>query len=267
VTEFAPVLPLKMVKHLATGVYVMLQAHLFNDLPEDEWEQFRDHSGVILDNGVIETGEPRVKTLYKVAKAIEPFEVVCPDAFMDKDKTLKLFHAHALELSAYANSVMVVPQGGSVQEWVECLRQMMGTDLWERIPQLTIGIPKVLDKFPGGRIAALSWVRTHCIRLTPYMGHPSRLHLLGQWSVMSQPIQAISYFPHIRSWDTTCPYAAALQGQVYTEMIGKCNMTEDAWRPEGYLLKETLTLAEINLAIYHKATKMASNEGERMGHG
>ncbi len=269
-TEFIPVTPLKVMPFLSRGRYHFCQAHLFETLEESNVWSWMDHNSksLILDNGSFELqGVPAVKPLYRVAKRLHPFEVVCPDAFQDKDKTLKLFHAHALDLSKLATRVMIVPHGKDVVEWIDCLETMLNSKVGEASGNFTIGVPKVLDSYPGGRSSVLAWIEEHLdVPRHNYLGHPIGydVHLLGMWKWLSTPVQIISSFPWIRSWDSTWPYACAVAGNYSLDNAPKVPIGD--WYPE-YLPKDVVKLAEVNIAICKKATSMACEEGKRRGHG
>lgn len=258
--EFAPVLPLSVAPLLSKKGLLMLQAHLFEPLPSNlRWFQDQAYR-IILDNGAAE-GKADVGMLYKMAELLHPSEVVCPDALRDMDKTLKLFHAHALDLSKYAERVMIVPQGNTVVEWVECLQKMMTSREWDELPRITIGIPKVLDSFPGGRSSVMAWMDDNALV------HDVYFHLLGQQRDVGQVVRLLNYFPYIRSWDSTWPYACALRNILCHDGAPKIVLTDEEWNPQDYVPSSVMKMAEINIAICRRAAYMAASEGESMGHG
>jgi len=211
-----------------------------------------------VDNGVYELGEPDVSSTLRVAKELHPFEVVCPDAYRDKELTLTMFATHALPLSEHAERVMIVPQGTTTVEWCQCLDEMMDSKTYRELPQKTIGVPKYLDQYEGGRSAALSWIEYH-------MGEDfMQVHLLGMDMPLESTARVIANFPWVRSVDSTWPYASAEQRELATPMSVK-QVVKD-WHP-GYLPKPQLTLARLNIAIFSKIATMASEEGKAFGHG
>ena len=262
-TTFIPVMPLRLMPFLSMGDLHFCQAHLFEGLEgADEeivrkWMQVNSRR-IILDNGGYELGAPDVSATIRVAKELKPYEVVCPDVYQDKDRTLKLFHAHASSLATVAERVMIVPHGKDVVEWIECLDTMLTSETLRSVPNLTIGVPKVLDSYTGGRSAVLAWIEAN-VSLQDI-----QVHLLGMWRWISTPAQLISSFPWIRSFDTTWPYACAIAGEYATATTGK-HIIQD-WNP-GYLSTDVIRLAEINIAICQKTVNMAQAEGMRMGHG
>lgn len=255
---FIPVMPLELMPRLSIGALHFCQAHLFEGLPQGPLQQWMEEHArlLILDNGAHELGEADVSATLKMANQLKPYEVVCPDAYQNKDKTLKLFHAHAPSLASVAERIMIVPHGKDVVEWVECLETMLGSKTAQGLPNITIGIPKVLDSYTGGRSAALAWVEAYAPEY--------ELHLLGMWRWITTPVQLVSSFPRIRSFDSTWPYACAIAGEYATNSTNK-HVIQD-WSP-GYLPPETLKLAEINIAICQKTVNMACAEGRMMGHG
>lgn len=265
-TDFIPVVPLELMPTLSKGELHLCQAHLFKEKMQGGLLQWMHDNAnqLVLDNGTFELGIADVSATLKVARTLKPFEVVCPDAYQDKDKTLKLFHAHALPLSEVATRVMIVPQGKSVVEWVECLDTMMQSKTMSKMGPITIGVPKVLDSYPGGRSAALAWVETHVRGWGSPYPREVQVHLLGMWRWLSTPMQLISSFPYIRSFDTTWAYACAVAGDYATPTTNKHIIVD--WKPM-YTSTETMRLAELNIAICKKAVRMACGEGTSWGHG
>lgn len=155
--------------------YHMCLAHLIGE--DKKYTNFYKKIGqdpnkfLIMDNGVIE-GDPRpIEEIVQKALSVGADEIILPDVFMNMAETLdKSYEALQKVRNDFPNlRVMVVPQGESLEEWLECARIMLTWDID------TIGIPKVLVHLEGrdGRLNALE-----------ELGHSLRgldIHLLGCW--------------------------------------------------------------------------------------
>lgn len=210
--NFAPVLPPKLYPLLDTGKYHLVQAHQVQ-YNESVCEWFAkcvqsDHT-VILDNGAFELGTADATALVTVARRIQPSVVVCPDAYQNSGATLTLMHAHYDVCTRYSQDVMIVPQGRSVREWIECAREML---YWTRnhVSVPVVGVPKVLDSYDGGRVEAIDWLINNA-------GVPQeQIHLLGIWTTVRGVVDTCRQFPRLAGVDSTLPFATALSVGPFT---------------------------------------------------
>ena len=91
-------------------------------------EEAEGGSYVIMDNGVVETGEAApAADLLRIARRLGLSEVIAPDVIGQADETLRLSREMVDMVSAVpdAPAVMVVPQGSSRGEWRRCLWEMV----------------------------------------------------------------------------------------------------------------------------------------------
>lgn len=255
-TYFAPVLPPKLYPLLDKGRCHMVQAHHLLEIKDSHpnvinWFKargsFTTRHVVIMDNGVIELGEPNIPGLNTMASLVLPDVVVCPDAFQDRQRTLELYHTHVQSL-AYTKPegnqrIMIVPQGKSVEEWCACADQMLQYAETEEL-FIIIGVPKVLDTYEGGRWSAMCWLTSEW--LTP-------IHYLGAWYGMYEPIADTNDYT-ISSVDTTLPFAHALRGIVTGEHIQqKATIDDTEWMmDESDLEEDVLWRAKINIETCRK---------------
>ena len=234
--KFAPVLPPELYYKFDGGDYHMVQAHLLaKNRKLQDWTQqalSRGHT-VILDNGVIELGTPATRALYDVAKKVRPTLVVCPDAYMDPDKTLAYQTQHLLTLQHLCDNVMLVPQGRTLGKWMDCALEM----LKQSLPTLVyVGVPKYLDVYHElGRLLVVNAL------VNDFKIGPSYIHLLGIHSI--QAVAAIvEKFPDVLGVDSTLPVAAALyrtgQGM---DTVDKVTLDREDW----YLTAWDLSHAQI----------------------
>lgn len=207
--KFAPVLPPELYYKFDQGEYHMIQAHLLvKNSRLQNWTQqalSRGHT-VILDNGVIELGSPDAKALYDVAKMIRPTIVVCPDAYMDAPKTLSYMHQHFLHLQSLHCDVMVVPQGRTMTEWLDCALEMLAqaNSIQTGSGPIYVGMPKYLDVFSElGRLHMVDRL------VTDFKVESRDIHLLGIHSMLSVAA-IVGKHPDVLGVDSTLPVAAAL---------------------------------------------------------
>jgi hypothetical protein len=197
---------------------------------------------VILDNGAWELGEGNTNALLEVAAQIRPHEIVVPDAFRDRTRTLHLAMKHMEECAKLAYCLMLVPQGETLVEWCQCAVELgayaRASNFWHRA---CIGIPKVVDSYSGGIWAACAWLAYR--ELVPVLG----VHLLGVWADMTSPLTVCDSYSFIRSIDTTLPLAYALQTRLLFPSAPKIQLKSEDWK--AHPTAAQLKMAEINIAI------------------
>lgn len=108
--------------------YHMALAHLIGDEGYDSFFQIQSDRGnhVIMDNGVVETGEPMpVDLLIERATRIHAKEVILPDHLHRSLRTYLDSWRAIQPLQEAGFDVMAVPQGGSPSEWRDCVLEMI----------------------------------------------------------------------------------------------------------------------------------------------
>lgn len=227
--KFAPVLPPAAYPQTDTGDYHLVQAHLLAlDSPAVFWFQHCVDDGhtVILDNGVIERGEPDVGALLEMAEEIKPTVVIVPDQFDDGPASIKLFTKWCAACHAQADYVMCVPHGRNPVAWVQCLLHMESiyqTEICSDPSHLLVGVPKVLDRLAGGR--------TYAIRLLAMAEEIdlARLHLLGIWNTPAGALETARAHPGVSGLDSTLPFALALHKSSLCADSPKTVVTSRYW--------------------------------------
>ncbi len=138
-SKFAPVAPPLMLLDLkrkgTLGDYHLLLAHdvvAQKDLYKEVFDgKYRDGSDtrpfVIMDNSVIELGEPVSDEVMKEAISIVHTDlIVLPDAIADPERTLEMSTKAALSWVSFdVNACMVVPQGTTMNEFTDSAEQLM----------------------------------------------------------------------------------------------------------------------------------------------
>ena len=169
---------------------------------------------IIVDNGAVEVAlskevEPiSFQEVLDIATNVGADEVVMPDVYRDASKTLR--HTHAALSLVPTRHRMIVPQGNSIHEWINCLETMYQWGC------RSIGIPKHAERFEGGR-HMLCWM----IEKQGYHRIVD-VHLLGVWDNPKEEILPIAKrFPWVRGVDTGVAYAYAQHDRSLTNYAGK----------------------------------------------
>ncbi len=180
--QVATILPTRYLWLEADSDYHLCLAHLLHSDPEYAnffKEQSRRGSYVIMDNGVVETGEAMpIEELMELADCVEASEIILPDVLRDKDATLGLSEGALIyaQNHGWCGSIMAVPQGNTPEEWKECLEVMV---TW---PVTAIGISRFLvpEVYPNRAEALrdaydqLTWM-DKCYHLLGCPGHPQEI--------------------------------------------------------------------------------------------
>lgn len=197
--------------------YFMCLANLIGKPGMEKYTQFfteRAAEGkfVIMDNGLIEGDQRPITELAEKAKAVGAAEIILTDVFCDKNATLEAIDKDITALEGVEHpNYMLVPQGSSVDEWVECAHTL----IMKYRDKFTIGVPKVLVKLGGrdGRIAALYNLMEAC----PVARHYT-FHLLGCWTTpleitMLDKLAHQDHWPNVRGVDSAMPFVYARAGK------------------------------------------------------
>lgn len=213
--QVATILPTHYLEIIADRPYHMALAHLVGkDKVYTEFYARMATEGkyVILDNGVIETGTPMpIEEIVRRANLIGARELILPDVLDNCDETLdSACDALSYALKHFEGKIMAVPQGRTLEEWIDCAKTMLEFDI------NVIGIPKRLVKIAGrdGRLLALH-----------SMGRLLRgleIHLLGCWetpievTMIEQAARRGDIMP-IRGVDSTIAYVYARENMLISQ--------------------------------------------------
>lgn len=217
--KVATILPQNYLHLTQDDDYLMCLGHLIGAPGMEKYTEFftqasKEGKFIIMDNGLIE-GDPRpITELAEKANYIGASEMIMTDVFRDKDATLKAIDEgiKALDNAGIKHpKLMLVPQGNSVVEWVECAHEIIC-----KYPQLdyTIGVPKVLVHLGGrdGRVEALINLVDRC----PVARHKT-FHLLGCWTTplevtIVDKLVRQGVLPNVRGVDSAIPFVYARAG-------------------------------------------------------
>lgn len=198
----------------------LVLSHLLQDKTYRDFYMERREAGdyIILDNSAHENGigEGAEKLLLQ-ALALQPQELVVPDALEDAERTVEFasnalrtwFGFGRLSLTDLPIRLMYVPQGKNLDEWSRCLTQLLSlhdaiADYSGTNYACTIGVSKDYGAWPGGLDALLTLLR-------PLSGID--IHLLGCGHDYWTP-RILADKHSIRSVDTAKPFVWALNNLV-----------------------------------------------------
>lgn len=189
--------------------YQMCLAHLAQE--DDAYAAvYREEAAagnfVLLDNGAAEKAQPTLAELFEIIGKIQPTEFILPDELFDGSATLDRSYKalHALAGTDLKVKTMAVPQGETLEEWLQCAREML---TW---PINTIGISKFMNYKMGPYIRHTMMLKLE--RMCRQMNSSVQVHLLG-CAYDPREVEAIgTAFPRVRGTDSSIPYVYATQG-------------------------------------------------------
>lgn len=206
--KIATILPTAHLDLAINDVFHMCLAHLVrDDLTYRDWFRARSLGGdfVLMDNGVVERGTPLpMDEILKLADEVRATEIVLPDRICDSVTTLRLAETALKAAAGHGARLMAVPQGTSLNEWRECLREML---TW---PIQSLGISRFTHRWSPDH-------RLHLLQNAPEMGEmwTSRraIHLLGSQYGPREVREIEAELPgRVRSIDSSFPTLYAQLG-------------------------------------------------------
>lgn len=212
---FSPVAPpsyLKMLKEAdLLGNYHLILAHDVVDKPDLYKSIYSDDDFIIMDNSLIELGQPVSADVMKQAcEIIKPDCIVLPDHLGDMQKTLESTKLAAIEWMRAGihklakNGFMVVPQGQDIHEMVQCINEFKTLSAEEHIPINYWSIPKIFGETNGSRMPALlymeSVIKDPCI------------HLLGFSNSLADDVYCANH-PLVMGIDSAVPTRMGIRGE------------------------------------------------------
>ena len=191
--------------------YHLILAHevLENKTIREYFQGLRGHT-IILDNSVIELGSALdQKMIDEASKMFPDAYLVLPDELRDMDKTVWLVNQYVFN-NPNLDKVMVVHQGGTDVEWIQCLEYLIQT-VKPFAKEILVGIGRLYEDYPGGR--------EHLYNLAMMSGTwTGNFHLLGIQHRFNEVYWAI-HKPNILGVDSSLPGRAALLGQFSDDVL------------------------------------------------
>jgi len=186
--RFAPVAPPEFIKAIrnacgadfGVGRYHLLLAHDVVRRQRDYIRLFPTGSVIIMDNSMIELGEPvDGEIMEQACSIVGPQIVVLPDYAHDSERTVQVARewAHDRESSVSPNSqqhYMAVPQGNTLEEYMECARRLA------EIPRVLYwGIPRSATDKLGTRKDLVKRINLEVANHVKTIRSWTCIHLLG----------------------------------------------------------------------------------------
>lgn len=185
----------------------------------ERWFKNNNDKPIILDNGAAELGKTiHVNDVVKRMRAIRKpgtfFEVWMPDVLYDKDKTIiftRQFISQLTDEEKENISLVAIPQGQNLDEWLDCYKQMVE---WEEVDVIAFSkysVPKAFEEISGtdciskNRMLALEYLEKENLFSKP-------IHLAGGDEFFLDEINYAKKFAHVRSIDSNIGFKLALHG-------------------------------------------------------
>lgn len=197
--------------------YTLLLAHLIDADTTYKQVCTAKNGYKILDNSVIELGEAvDIHHLNSIARDIGAHELILPDVFKNKEKTIESVDNAIKTLKEIYKDceipykLMAVPQGNTMQEFKECL------DMFLENPDIDVlGIPKLLDSMLlTSRRHVLEYLHTHPKRKN------KQFHLLGMQNNLEEIHGIATAYPWVRGLDTCGVYILSRDGKKLNPLTG-----------------------------------------------
>jgi hypothetical protein len=215
-------------KHLGLtylGDMAMVLSHLV--LQNSDYMYFyRSYSKFkLLDNSAAEMKQVSDEDIITAARLVRADEIVAPDTLYDGHSTwlrTKKF-AEMVKARKLPFKVMGVPQGSSMDEWIECYDKMNLCADIDTIGFSKISVPKSFVGaaiFPGADMGEIHVARPCVLQRLYQSGHDPHkpIHMLG----MGNPIEMLEYKDDtiVRSIDSCYAVFAAFKGQRFSPRTG-----------------------------------------------
>ena len=218
--KFAPVVPWAVATQLQKrgilGEYHLLLAHdVIKPENIDAYRRiYKENFGgldrlIIMDNSVIELGHPvPMEHMMLAVRSVQAQVIVLPDVLLDKVSTIKATrkgYDEYFEILDQNKSFMVVPQGGTFEEWKEC------ADIVCKLSAVEwVGIARNVQESLGqSRVDACMYI----IKKFPR----KKVHLLGFSNNLLDDLAACK-LPSVVGIDSAVPIRIAMRERL---LIGK----------------------------------------------
>lgn len=249
------------------GDFHLILTHLLSDINYyKHYKQQRENGAyLVLDNSAHEKGEGEAaRDLLRDAVLLRAQEVVVPDVLFDAEKTVERaiqtheewFEEGNKQVLELAPALMYVPQGQNLDEWEECLKQLIAIHLhsarrYSIKSKFVIGVSKDYEAWDGGLLQVLvESLLPQLIRVGDTQGFFPQVHLLG-WGRDLWALRDISRTcKWIRSTDSAKPFVYAYHE---TKLHTTKPIPEYPGRPANYFYTCLDEKAQIKAALHNVA--------------
>lgn len=242
---------------------------------------------VILDNSAFELEQQGKgldpKPVLEASKLVGADEIIATDVLCHGPETIKStrnfikeflsFYGEEIRLEKFVPKIMAVPQGQSIQEWIDCYTTLLLTEGVDVIGFSKIAIPTCFGgpnarKVDGGvtqsRLKLYDYLDKHYLWPSQLGRACTDIHLLGgdSWSGF-ELIQVCNKWPKaIRSNDTSAPVWYGANGIAFDPFTGKASKfliekpdLENRIQTTAEKIETNLSLIMKNIATLLKCTK------------
>lgn len=175
---------------------------------------------------------------------------------------LQYYGEHAHILTENNIQLMLIPHGQTIYEWGRCMwdlihlhRMHLGSER-----RFTIGVPKMYERWAGGRMNLMDRFVVEAWKL-----HPCDVHLLGIEGPLHSLTSIAQRYPWVRSTDSAKPFTYAMGGIAFDGRYGGREMEQNPGRPENYfdrtMTAEELVIARHNVDIFRERAMTAGVRG------
>ena len=184
---------------LPQGPIALGLTHLLKDEPKllESWRGLTQYK--ILDNSAFELGSAiDMETVLDVAREIMADEVVLPDDFRKGALTVARTRGalQSMDPEDYERfKFMAVPQGETLEEWLECYNNLVGM-----VGVDVIAVNRDTAKFFGTRVKMLTYLQEN-----GYVEPSKEYHLLGMEGNIQELRDVKNKFRWVRSIDSCFP--------------------------------------------------------------
>lgn len=251
--KFAPVISQKY-DPASLSDYHLILAHkvIKDDNYAKYYSSLPESHTIILDSGTVELGYADPITIMAAKEKLNrKVIVVAPDFLLDATKTLEGTYDFMEKTELPDDEVMVVPQGNSWEEWVDCFKKMHEVGGFRYV-----GLPRVAEAFPGGR----GWLHQQAVqhhRSKVGMNRRLYFHLLGIQHNL-QEVDWAKHFTAIRGVDSSAPTKAASADSLCTDIEDFRSITDNEEYIEGYESKVVERVLECVEYFAYKGVKHGS---------
>lgn len=219
--------------HLALACYINREGYeKYTDFYTGGENGRKKDSYLILDNGVIEGDPISFPGCIEIAKQINADEIVLPDVYRDAAATEKAIEEAVQyidslsEFEKYKFSYMMVPQGKTLQEWLQCAQKLMEKYANDTFIEV-IGIPRHLQRNECDALARLYAITEIYNKMDSFIDR-YKFHFLGTGLTAEELYeydieQFKRYMIPIRSVDSASAYVFAKEGIPYTADVLRPN--------------------------------------------
>jgi len=231
--EFAPILPISLLRRIQRidmlGQYNLVLAHDVLSKGTDYKEVFDKHykqhsdgaTTTILDNSVIELGESLdYSDLAHAADVVHATYVILPDVLWDRRATVRASQiaAHEFEKAHVGFKFMGVPQGTTLEEYVDCANTLI-----DQCGVSALAVPK--------RVRKVLRTRQQLVSSLISLGVP--IHLLGMTDDLTDDLYSAS-LPRVTGMDSAVPVWLGIQDRLL-RVPPSSHLDHNGGRPKDFL--------------------------------